>query len=106
MAADEHDNPQNRVDEVVLTRDGYGAKRTTVRVEEGRAHRFRLLSDGLLGYWYLWLAGFVLAVAGFLFGRRTEPGRRILDLAKINLPIDNRTPHGFRIIRVVVHLFR
>jgi type IV pilus assembly protein PilC len=45
------------------------------------------ISDALLGYWYLWLAGLVLAVAGFLFGRRTEPGRRILDFTKINLPI-------------------
>lgn len=45
------------------------------------------VSDALLGYWYLWLAGFVLAVAGFFFGRRTGPGRRVLDYAKINLPI-------------------
>jgi type IV pilus assembly protein PilC len=45
------------------------------------------VSDALLSYWYLWLAGFVLAVAGFLFGRRTGPGRHLLDLVKINLPI-------------------
>jgi len=45
------------------------------------------VSHALLGYWYLWLAGLVLAVAGFLFGRRTKPGRRVLDLVKINLPI-------------------
>jgi type IV pilus assembly protein PilC len=45
------------------------------------------VSDALLGYWYLWLAGLVLAVAGFLFGRRTEPGRRMLDFVKIHLPI-------------------
>jgi type IV pilus assembly protein PilC len=45
------------------------------------------LSDALLGYWYLWLAGLVLAVAAFLYGRRTEPGRRWLDFTKIHLPI-------------------
>jgi type IV pilus assembly protein PilC len=45
------------------------------------------VSDALLSYWYLWLAGFVSVVAGFLFGRRTQPGRRFLDLVKINLPI-------------------
>jgi type IV pilus assembly protein PilC len=45
------------------------------------------VSDVLMGYWYLWLAGLVLAVAGFFFGRRTGPGRRMLDFAKINLPI-------------------
>ncbi len=45
------------------------------------------VSNVLLGYWYLWLAGLVLLVLGFLFGRRTEPGRRVLDYAKINLPI-------------------
>ena len=45
------------------------------------------VSDALLGYWYLWLGGLVLAVAGFLFGRRTKPGRRLLDLAKIHFPI-------------------
>jgi type IV pilus assembly protein PilC len=45
------------------------------------------LSHALLGYWYLWLAGLVLAVAAFLYGRRTEPGRRLLDFTKIHLPI-------------------
>lgn len=45
------------------------------------------LSGMMLGYWYLWLAGLVLVVVGFLFGRRTERGRRILDWIKISLPI-------------------
>jgi len=44
-------------------------------------------SDLLLDYWYAWLA---LAIALFLtwfFGRRTEPGRKILDWLQINIPI-------------------
>jgi type IV pilus assembly protein PilC len=45
------------------------------------------VSDMLLGYWYLWLGGLVLAVVGFFFGRRTGPGRRVLDLLKIHVPI-------------------
>ncbi len=45
------------------------------------------VSDVILGRWYLWLAGAVLLVIGFLLGRRTEPGRRILDWIKINVPI-------------------
>lgn len=45
------------------------------------------ISHVILGYWYLWLAGLVAAVTGFLAGRRTEPGRRLLDWVKIRLPI-------------------
>jgi type IV pilus assembly protein PilC len=45
------------------------------------------ISDSLMNYWYLWIGGVVLAVAGFLYGRRTEPGRKALDWTKINLPI-------------------
>jgi len=44
-------------------------------------------SDALLGYWYLWLAGLVVLIVGFLFARRTEPGRQALDWIKINLPL-------------------
>ncbi len=36
--------------EVVLSKPGYGSKRTRAAVRPGRVHRFRLLSDGLLGY--------------------------------------------------------
>ena len=36
--------------EVVLGRDGYGAKIVTMEVIEGRPYHFRLLSDCLLGY--------------------------------------------------------
>ncbi len=45
------------------------------------------ISDVLLGYWYVWLAGLVLGIAGFLLARKTEAGRRVLDRLKINLPI-------------------
>jgi len=45
------------------------------------------LSDVILGYWYLWLGGAVLLSAALLIARRTQPGRRALDLLKINLPI-------------------
>lgn len=45
------------------------------------------VSDVILGNWYLWLGGAVAAVVGFLAGRRTEPGRRIIDFIKINLPV-------------------
>ena len=44
-------------------------------------------SDALLHYWYLWLlAAIVLAVAYF-FGRRTEPGRKLLDWIQLHMPI-------------------
>ena len=45
------------------------------------------LSDAMLGYWYLWLVGAVAVVAGFLYGRRTEAGRKVIDWLKINSPI-------------------
>ncbi len=45
------------------------------------------LSDMLLQQWYLWLGAAVLLIAGFLFGKRTDPGRRAIDWLKINLPI-------------------
>jgi type IV pilus assembly protein PilC len=45
------------------------------------------LSDAMLGYWYAWLAGLAALVAGFIYGRRTEPGRKTIDWLKINCPI-------------------
>ena len=45
------------------------------------------LSDAMLHYWYLWLLGAVAVVVGFVYGRRTEIGRQILDWLKINSPI-------------------
>ncbi len=45
------------------------------------------ISDALLGNWYLWLAGAAALLAAFIYGKRTEPGRRILDWVRINAPI-------------------
>jgi type IV pilus assembly protein PilC len=45
------------------------------------------VSDAIINYWYLFLAGAVTLVAGFLYGRRTTTGRRVLDWLKINSPI-------------------
>jgi type IV pilus assembly protein PilC len=45
------------------------------------------VSGCLIDYWYLWIAGFLLAIFGFLYGRRTQPGRKILDWCKIQFPI-------------------
>jgi type IV pilus assembly protein PilC len=44
-------------------------------------------SDALLTYWYVWLAVAVVAVVGFVMGRRTEPGRKVWDWVKISLPL-------------------
>ncbi|MEO8493576.1 MAG: type II secretion system F family protein [Planctomycetota bacterium] len=45
------------------------------------------LSETITHFWYLWLAGIALLVAGFLFGRRTEAGRMALDWLRLNMPI-------------------
>ena len=44
-------------------------------------------SDILLHWWYLWLAGAILAVIGLQYARRTPTGRRAIDWLKIHLPI-------------------
>jgi type IV pilus assembly protein PilC len=41
----------------------------------------------MIGYWYLFVAGAIVLVVGFLVGRRTAPGRRTLDWIRIHLPI-------------------
>src|SRR3990172_735123 len=45
------------------------------------------ISDVMVGYWYVWLAGLVLAITGYVLAKRTEHGRRFFDLVKIHLPI-------------------
>ena len=45
------------------------------------------LSDAMLHYWYLWLFGAVALIVGFLYGKRTQAGRKILDWVKIHAPI-------------------
>lgn len=44
-------------------------------------------SDFLLNYWQFWVPALVALLIGFLFFRRSEPGRRFLDSAKLKLPI-------------------
>lgn len=44
-------------------------------------------SDYLIHYWYLWLMGLGGLIAGFITGKRTEPGRKLLDGVKINMPV-------------------
>jgi type IV pilus assembly protein PilC len=44
-------------------------------------------SAALIRYWYLWLAGAIAAILGVVFGRQTEPGRKLLDWLLINLPV-------------------
>ena len=45
------------------------------------------ISDMLMDYWYLWLAGVIALVLGFILGKRTDPGRQAWDWVKINTPI-------------------
>jgi type IV pilus assembly protein PilC len=58
-----------------------GLKLPTVTVYMMAASRF------LIDYWYLCVLGVVGSVVGFVFGKRTQPGRKIWDWLKISLPI-------------------
>src|SRR6476620_3112996 len=44
-------------------------------------------SQVLLQYWYLWIIALVALVLAYVFGRKTEPGRKLLDWIKIHLPV-------------------
>jgi type IV pilus assembly protein PilC len=44
-------------------------------------------SNILINYWQFWLIGTVAAVLTYVFGRKSEPGRKILDWLKINVPV-------------------
>ncbi len=46
-----------------------------------------MVSDAMINYWWAWIASVVLLVGGFLYGKRTDPGRRVWDWLKINTPI-------------------
>jgi type IV pilus assembly protein PilC len=45
------------------------------------------VSDAVLHYWYLWLAGVIAAVVGLAIARRTDAGRQVFDWIKINVPL-------------------
>ncbi|MHB8902061.1 MAG: type II secretion system F family protein, partial [Thermoguttaceae bacterium] len=45
------------------------------------------VSEELIGHWYLWLAALAAVGSACFLARRTEIGRRLLDTAKIHLPI-------------------
>jgi len=45
------------------------------------------ISDSLMHRWYFWIAAGVALVAGFIYGRRTQVGRQIIDWLKINMPL-------------------
>ncbi len=44
-------------------------------------------SESLLSYWYFWIGGVAFVVVSFLFAKRTEGGRRSLDLLKLRCPV-------------------
>jgi type IV pilus assembly protein PilC len=44
-------------------------------------------SSALIDYWYLWGIGAAALILTYVFGRQTEPGRKILDWVKIQLPL-------------------
>ncbi|MCS7306741.1 MAG: type II secretion system F family protein [Thermoguttaceae bacterium] len=57
-------------------------------VELPKMTRFVMgVSEVLLNYWYFWLGGAMLGIAGFCWGRRTPAGRQMLDWLKIQIPI-------------------
>jgi type IV pilus assembly protein PilC len=45
------------------------------------------ISDALLGYWWAWIGGGAAIVGGIIYGKRTEPGRKIWDRMMISLPL-------------------
>lgn len=45
------------------------------------------VSNTLIHYWYAWVIGTVLTVVGFVYGRKTAPGRRCWDRVKIGMPL-------------------
>jgi type IV pilus assembly protein PilC len=44
-------------------------------------------SNVLLHYWPYWIAGTIAVILTYVFGRKTEPGRKILDWLKIHFPV-------------------
>ncbi len=44
-------------------------------------------SNVLLNYWPYWIVGTIAVILTYVFGRKTEPGRKLLDWLKINFPV-------------------
>jgi len=45
------------------------------------------ISDSMMHRWYLWIAVAVALVIGYVYSRRTQAGRQVIDWLKINVPI-------------------
>jgi type IV pilus assembly protein PilC len=45
------------------------------------------VSRYMIDYWYAWIALCIALFIGFLYGRRTVPGRKALDWCKISIPL-------------------
>lgn len=45
------------------------------------------LSHALIDYWWAWVLGGIALSLTYWFGRKTEPGRKIIDWLKINTPV-------------------
>lgn len=46
-----------------------------------------MTSEGLIHYWWVWLLVSAIFIGGFAWGRRTQPGRKLLDWVKIHVPV-------------------
>jgi len=45
------------------------------------------ISDSMMHHWYLWILGAIALIVGFIYGRRTQIGRLVIDWLKINMPV-------------------
>lgn len=45
------------------------------------------VSEIMLGYWWAWLIGFIALCVAFMYARKTDPGRLVIDYLKIHLPV-------------------
>ena len=46
-----------------------------------------MTSEGLVHYWWVWLLVSSILIGGFMLGRRTDRGRKVLDWVKIHIPV-------------------
>jgi type II secretory pathway component PulF len=67
-------------------------KFTTIFAQRGAAlplptQALILISGALTQYWWAFLLGIVAVVTAFVAAKRTEPGRRVIDRAKLRCPV-------------------